>query len=72
MGDTNKDQSKRLYRSRANRWIWGVCGGFGEYFHIDPVIVRLIWVLFTLAYGAGIVAYIVAYLLVPEKPEQGA
>jgi phage shock protein C len=69
MGDTN-NQSKRLYRSRANRWIWGVCGGFGEYFNIDPVIVRLIWALFTLAYGAGIVAYIVAFLLVPEKPEQ--
>lgn len=69
MGDTNH-QSKRLYRSRTNRWIWGVCGGFGEYFNIDPVIIRLIWVLFTLAYGAGIVAYIVAFLLVPEKPEQ--
>ena len=69
MGETKKDQSKRLYRSRTNRWIWGVCGGFGEYFGIDPVIVRLIWVLITLAYGAGIVAYILAYLLIPEKPE---
>jgi phage shock protein C len=69
MADTHHFQPERLYRSRTERRIWGVCGGIAEYFNIDPVIVRLIWILFTLAGGAGIITYIVAYLLVPEKQE---
>ena len=60
---------KKLYRSRTDRRIWGVCGGIGEYFIIDPVIVRLLWILFTLAGGGGIIAYIIAYLIVPEQSE---
>ncbi|MCQ1534329.1 PspC domain-containing protein [Methanosarcina sp. KYL-1] len=58
----------KLYRSRKNRMIAGVCGGIGEYFDIDPTLVRLLWVLFSLSGGAGIVAYIIAWIIVPEEP----
>jgi len=51
---------KRLYRSRKQRILGGVCGGIGEYFGIDPVLIRLAWVLFCLAWGAGIFFYIIA------------
>lgn len=59
---------KRLYRSKKERIIAGVCGGIGEYFDVDPVVVRLVWVLLALAGGAGIVLYLVAWLVVPEGP----
>ncbi len=60
---------KRLYRSRANRKLAGVCGGLGNYFGIDPVIIRIAWVLLTLAtFGTGILAYAIFWLAVPEEP----
>ena len=49
---------KRLYRSSRNKVLAGVCGGLGEYFEVDPVIVRLLVVVFTLMGGAGLIAYI--------------
>lgn len=58
---------KKLYRSR-NKWIAGVAGGIAEYFNLDPTIVRVIWLILALAYGAGILAYIIAWLLVPQNP----
>lgn len=58
---------KKLYRSKKNKVIAGVCGGIGEYLGIDPVVVRVIWVVFALAYGAGLLAYIIAWILIPEK-----
>jgi len=61
------EQVKKLYRSKTNRIIAGVCGGLGEYFNVDPTIVRLIWILFSLALGAGIITYIIAWLIIPEK-----
>ena len=64
---SNKNQPKRLYRSKENKVIAGVCGGIAEYFKIDPVIVRLIWVLLVLGYGFGILAYLVAWLIVPLR-----
>jgi phage shock protein PspC (stress-responsive transcriptional regulator) len=60
-------KEKKLYRSRENRLISGICAGIGEYFEIDPTLVRLLWVLFSVAGGAGVLAYIVAYLIVPER-----
>ena len=69
MAESNQSGPKRLYRSKTNRRLRGVCGGFGEYFNIDPVIVRLLWILFTVAGGGGIIAYIVACFIVPEQPE---
>ena len=62
-------KGKRLYRSRKERMLGGVCGGIAEYFDVDPTLVRLAWVLFTFAGGAGIVAYIIAWIIVPEAPE---
>jgi phage shock protein C len=59
---------KHLYRSLTNRKIAGVCGGLGEYLNIDPVIVRLAWIIFTLAGGAGLLAYILAWIIIPEEP----
>ncbi|MBN2454258.1 PspC domain-containing protein [Candidatus Woesearchaeota archaeon] len=61
-------QPKRLYRSTENRVIAGVCGGIAEYFNIDPVLVRLIAILLLLANGAGLIAYLIAWIIVPERP----
>jgi phage shock protein PspC (stress-responsive transcriptional regulator) len=60
---------KRLYRSRKDRIIAGVCGGIGEYFEVDPNIIRIIWLLVGLT-GTGIVAYILAWIIIPEEPPQ--
>ncbi len=57
---------KRLFRSVHNRLLCGVCGGLGEFFHIDPTIVRLLWVLFGLV-GVGILFYIAAALIIPTQ-----
>jgi phage shock protein PspC (stress-responsive transcriptional regulator) len=59
---------KKLYRSINNKILGGVCGGIGEYFDVDPTIVRLLWILFIFAGGSGIIAYIVAWLIVPKQP----
>jgi len=48
--------------------IAGVCGGIGEYFEVDPTLIRLLWILFIFAGGAGVLAYIVAWIVVPERP----
>jgi phage shock protein C len=60
---------KRLYRSGKNRILGGVCGGLGDYFDIDPTIIRLIWIFFALAYGTGILAYLIAWLIIPRNPK---
>lgn len=61
---------KKLYRSREHRVVSGVLGGLGEYLDIDPVIVRLVFILITLATGLvpGVIAYIIAVYIVPEGP----
>ena len=61
--------SKRLYRSRADRKVAGVCGGLAAYFGLDPVIPRLTWVVFALAAGMGVLAYIICWLVIPVEPE---
>jgi phage shock protein C len=61
---------KHLYRSRNERMLMGVCGGLGEYFKIDPTLVRLAFVIATLLGGPGLIAYIVLMIVVPEEPEQ--
>ncbi len=60
--------SKRLYKSEDNRILCGVCGGIGEYLGIDPTLVRLVWVLITLAAGAGVLLYIIAAIIIPREP----
>jgi len=59
--------TKKLFRSTENRKLAGICGGIAEYFDVDPVIIRLAWVVFILAGGAGILAYILAWIIIPEQ-----
>ena len=59
---------KKLYKSNQNKMIDGVCGGIAEYFGIDPTVVRLIWALFSLMGGSGILAYIIAAIIIPRSP----
>ncbi|MCK4894198.1 MAG: PspC domain-containing protein [Calditrichia bacterium] len=62
MPDLNK-----IYRSKDNRIIAGVCGGLGEYFKVDPVIVRLVWIFASFAsVGLGILVYVVLVFIFPE------
>lgn len=61
-------EQKRLYRSRSQRMVCGVCGGIAEYFNIDPTLIRLAWVLFSLSAGSGILAYIIAAIVIPDEP----
>lgn len=60
--------SKRLYRSRVDCKIGGVCGGLGEYFNIDPTIIRIIAILLIFADGIGILAYVIAWIVMPKRP----
>lgn len=59
---------KRFYKSTTDKKLAGVCAGVAEYFEVDPTLVRLIWVVFTFAGGAGILAYIIAAIIMPEAP----
>jgi len=59
---------KRLYRSKKDRMIAGVCSGIANYLDADPTIVRLIWAIATLLlFGLGIIAYLIAWIIIPEK-----
>ncbi len=59
---------KQLFKSSTNRVICGVCGGIGEYFRIDPTVIRLIWVILSAAsFGTGLLIYIVAAVIMPEQ-----
>ena len=60
-------ENKKLYRSSTNYKLAGVCGGIGEYFAIDPTLVRLAWILCSVLGGAGLLAYIIAALVMPKK-----
>jgi phage shock protein C len=58
---------KKLYKSSNDKVLAGVCGGIAEYFAVDTVIIRLAWVVFTLMGGAGLIAYIIAAIIMPEN-----
>ncbi len=62
---------KRIFRSRDERMVAGVCGGIGEYFGIDPTLVRLLFVFGTLVGFQGVLAYVILMILVPEEPYPG-
>ena len=62
---------KRLYKSQRNKVIAGVCGGIAEYLDVDPVLIRLIAVLFFFTGGATLIAYIVGMIIMPNQPVQG-
>ncbi|VUT25718.1 MAG: DNA-binding transcriptional activator PspC [Candidatus Methanolliviera sp. GoM_oil] len=61
---------KRLYRSRTDKKLGGVCSGIGEYFDLDPTLIRVLWVIITVFtdFAPGIIAYILLWLIVPEEP----
>ena len=61
-------ENRKLYRSRSDRMVAGVASGLGEYLNMDPTIVRLLFVLFALAGGPGLLVYLVMMLVVPEEP----
>ena len=59
-------EQKKLYRSNDKK-LCGVCGGIAEYFDMDPTIVRILWVIFSLAGGCGILAYLICALIMPKR-----
>ncbi len=61
------NEQKKLTKSSSNRMICGVCAGVGEYLNIDPTVIRLLWVIFCIAGGAGVIAYIIAAIIMPEQ-----
>ncbi|WP_363317195.1 PspC domain-containing protein, partial [uncultured Porphyromonas sp.] len=58
---------KRLYRSRGDRMLGGVCGGIAEYFNMDSSLVRILWVLFTLMGGSGLLIYLICLVVIPSR-----
>ncbi len=63
------DNKKKLYRISEGKKLAGVCGGIAEYFEIDPTLIRLIWAVVTLfTVGTGLLAYLIAALVIPAKP----
>ena len=63
-------KKKKLYRvEEPDAKLFGVCGGMAEYMDVDPTVVRIIWILLSLAYGAGLIAYLVCALCMPAKSD---
>jgi phage shock protein C len=62
------DMEKRLYRSRNDRKLAGICGGIAEYYGWDPTLVRVAWIVLTLLGGSGILIYLIMWLVMPEAP----
>ena len=62
--------TKRLYSSKRDVMICGVCGGIAEYFDIDPTIVRLVAVVLVFGWGSGLIAYLVGAIIIPKNPYQ--
>lgn len=60
---------KKIYKVEEGKKVFGVCGGVAEYFDIDPVIIRVIWGIAILAYGTGLIAYLVCAFVFPKKSE---
>ena len=60
---------KRLYKINQGKMVDGVCGGIAEYFGLDPTLVRLAWIIFSAMGGSGILAYILAAVVIPREPE---
>ncbi len=59
---------KKLFRSRSNRMIGGVCAGIADYFGIDPTIVRILWAISVFVFGCGGLLYLLAWIIMPESP----
>lgn len=61
-------RGKKLFRSKKDKMVAGICAGIGEYLDMDPTVIRLLWVLLTfMSLGAGVLAYVIAWIIIPEK-----
>lgn len=65
--NSSNRKNKRLFRSDSNKVIAGVCGGLGEYFDVDPTMIRVIMVILMFGFGTGFLAYIIAWLVMPAR-----
>jgi len=65
-------ETRRLYRSRTNRKLAGVCGGLSEYFNTDATLIRVLFVVFAVLGAAGLLIYLLLWIVVPEEPQGGA
>ena len=63
------NQSKRIYKIEEGKIVFGVCGGLAEYLNIDPTIIRVIWAILILAYGTGLLLYLICAVVFPKKSE---
>ena len=63
------EERNKLFRSRSERWLAGVCGGIGDYFNIDATVIRILFILFGLVFGSGLLFYIILWILIPLEPE---
>ena len=64
--------TKKLYRSTIDRKLFGVCGGLGEYFDIDPTLVRLLWVIIAFfSCGAALLGYLICAIVIPQQSQFG-
>lgn len=59
--------NRKLYRSNTNKKLFGVCGGIGEYFNVDPTLVRIGWIISSLMLGAGLIAYLICAMVMPQS-----
>ena len=66
----SEESPKRLYRARSDRMIAGVCGGVAKYFNVDPVWIRILFLVFLIAAGTTLLIYIILWIIVPEEPVQ--
>jgi phage shock protein C len=64
-------QTRKLYRSRTNRKLAGICGGLAQYFNLDATLIRVLFVVLAVLGGSGLVIYLVMWIIVPNEP-QGA
>jgi phage shock protein C len=60
--------TRKLYRSKTNRQIAGVCGGLAEYFNVDAILIRVLFVLLAVLGGSGLVLYVAMWIIVPKEP----
>ena len=62
------DPSEKLYRSRTDRQVAGVCGGLAEHFNLDPTLIRVLFVLLAVLGGSGVILYVAMWIIVPKEP----
>ena len=69
-GGVYLEKMKKIYRSRKDKVLVGVCGGLGDYFDIDPVLIRIIFILLCFVRGIGFLVYLISALIIPSEPEK--